>query len=57
MADDDSIDEYYVQDTLQDQVRLNDEILGRIKLNDPSITSLGVGWDEEIFIDGELYRV
>ena len=57
MADEDSINEYFVEDTLQDQVGLNnDEILGRIKLNDPGITSLGVGWDEEMFIGGEFVQ-
>ena len=45
MDDDDSINEYYVQDVNQELTRLNNEgILSQIKLNDPAITSLGTAW-------------
>lgn len=50
MADDDgSIDEYYnIQYDHYDTVWLNEEeVLGRIKLNDPEINSLGVSWVNE----------
>ena len=48
MADDDSINDYYVQDIPHHTTHLLDEeVLGQIKLNDPAITSLAVSWYEE----------